>query len=559
MFLMILACCASLCVNVSARSGVERLGSDAVVDANGKCVVTLTVRLNMEEAVAEPVFPIPANATDVSLNGAGVSTSVSGQAALVSLRSVTGGMAGQFAFNIRYTLPSVVDAVEDEKSKQEGLMLTLPLLSGFAYPIEALEFSVTLPGEVPGEPTFSSSYYQENVQSLLNVTVSGNTISGTAGELKDHESLTMTLPVTDQLFPQTAVTVRVLGMMDLAIVLTVVLALVYYLLALLPKPVKRTPRASAPDGICAGDTALWLTGRGIDLSLLVVTWAQLGYLRIHVDDSGRVLLHKRMDMGNERSVFENRCFKSLFGRRSIVDGTGYHYAQLCRDTAKKTPHIKDVYRPRSGNPGIFRFLCLLPALLSGINLAGGFNPHSVFLRVLFAVVTVVFSIILQAGGASLPVRRKLPLYLAIPCALLWLLLGILGGEILTALGMVVFQFLSGVAAAYGGKRTELGRQAMGQLLGLRRHMRTVSKKELQRLLKVNPGYFHQLAPYALALDVDRRFARRFARLRLPECTYLISGTNPQMTAAEWAKLLRTTVQTLDAKANRLPLEKLTNH
>ena len=548
--------CIGLISTVSAQSAGEQLRSDTIIDSHGNAVVNLTVTLNMEEAVADPVFPIPADAGEITLNGGEQKPTVTGQGALISLRSVTGGMAGQFTFTVRYTLPSVVASQTDEEGK-ETLTLTLPLLSGFAYPVERLEFSVTLPGEVPQAPTFSSSYYQQNIHSLMQFQSSGSTVTGTASNLKDHETLTMTLPVNDSLFPQTAVEVRVMGMMDIAVVVFALLATGYYLLTLMPKIRRRKSYTTAPDGITAGETALWLTGRGVDLSLLVVSWAQLGYLRLQVDDNGRVLLHKRMDMGNERSTFENRCFKSLFGRRTIVDGTGYHYAQLCRDLRRKTPGIKDIFRPRSGNPGIFRFLGLIAAALSGILLGQGFHPHSIFLRVLFSMLCIGFAFALQSGGNALPVRQKLPLYIGLPCGFVWLVLGIAGGEIAMTVFMVAFQFLCGIAAAYGGKRTELGNQVMGQFLGLRKHMYGVSKKELQRLLKGNPEYFHDLVPYALALDCDRRFARRFARLRLPECTYLISGTNHQMTAGEWAKLLRTTVQTLDAKANRLPFEKLT--
>ena len=88
-------------------------------------------------------------------------------------------------------------------------------------------------------------------------------------------------------------------------------------------------------------------------------------------------------------------------------------------------------------------------------------------------------------------------------------------------------------------------------------MRSVSKTELQRLLKLNPNYFYELAPYALALGLDKTFARRFGRLRMPECTYLIKGSNGQMTASEWAALLRQTVDKLNARSKRVLLEKLT--
>ena len=36
------------------------------------------------------------------------------------------------------------------------MQLQLPLLSGFGYSVDVLEFSVTLPGNVEALPTFSS-------------------------------------------------------------------------------------------------------------------------------------------------------------------------------------------------------------------------------------------------------------------------------------------------------------------------------------------------------------------------------------------------------------------
>ncbi len=117
--------------------------------------------------------------------------------------------------------------------------------------------------------------------------------------------------------------------------------------------------------------------------------------------------------------------------------------------------------------------------------------------------------------------------------------------------------MSGIFLAYGGKRTELGQQAQAQIFALRRHMRKVSKNELQQIIRQNPDYFYQMAPYALALNVDRTFARRFSQLRLGTCSYLITGTEKPMTAGEWNKLLRDTVRKLDHRANQLPLTNFT--
>ena len=98
-----------------------------------------------------------------------------------------------------------------------------------------------------------------------------------------------------------------------------VLALLYWILTLRTWPVFRMQTTTPPEGITAGELGCRLTLSGGDLTMMVFSWAQLGYLYIALDDRGRVLLHKRMDMGNERSKFENSIYKMLFSNRSTVD------------------------------------------------------------------------------------------------------------------------------------------------------------------------------------------------------------------------------------------------
>jgi hypothetical protein len=551
-FVMILLCVFGMAGSVSAQSGAEQLRSETAVSADGNCTVTISATVSFDEAVAEPVFPIPADATDVTLNGTAVHPASAGRTALVNLKSVTGGLVGTHSVVITYRLENVVTA-----QKEGPMLLTLPILSGFAYPISTLSVTVTLPGSITAQPDFTSGYYQNHTEQLLEVSVSGAGITVVSRQpIKDHETLTMTLPVDESMFPQTAAAARVMGVMDLLMVGSIILALAYYVLALRPSLPRKILRSTAPDGITAGDVPLWLTGSGTDLSMLVVSWAQLGYLRIQIEEGGRVLLHKRMEMGNERSAFENRIYNKLFGRRLTVDGTGEHYARMVCSVKKGRGRAREVYRPNSGNPYIFRALCALAALLSGISMASAFSPNSVFLAILLAVMSAVMAWLIQSGACGLLQRDKLQLWIALGCAGLWLILGIWSGVWLMGVLMLAFQFFAGLMTAYGGKRTDLGQMGLTQLLGLRKFLCSASKQELQRLVMANPGYFHDLMPYALALGVGRIFAVRFGRTRIPECAYLITDARSQMTAIEWATTLHKAVDALDAKARRMPLDRL---
>lgn len=326
------------------------------------------------------------------------------------------------------------------------------------------------------------------------------------------------------------------------------LAVVYWLLTLRCALLRRIHRTVPLEGITAGELRTRLIGSGADLSLMVVSWAQLGYLYIDRDDNGRIFLRKRMDMGNERSGFENRCFRSLFAKKRFVDGTGYHYAQLCMRVAEESANPKGQYLRSSGNPGIPRILaCILAASAGsamGIDLASAMTLRIAIAAVL-GILGAVSAWMIQRGCRCLHLRGRRPAHIGLGCCCAWLVMAWITDSWKLAIPAVLFQILVGFAVAYGGRRTPSARQTAGEILGLRHYLRTVSRQELQRICKANPNYYYELAPYALALGVDRAFARRFGRMKQPGCPYLVTGI-PASNALHWYPQLRAAVNTLDS-------------
>ncbi len=543
-----------LAVPVSAYSGITAGSSQTVVSANGSCRVTVTFTLQLEAHAPDLVFPLPRQARDITVNGSAARSSRGANTRDVDLSGIVAG-AGTYTVTVAYALP---DAVQADKNNK--LTLNLQLLSGFSYSIEGFSFTVTLPGDIEAEPNFHSTYYQDTVKSVMDLDVSDSIITGTfLSRLQDHETVTMTLPVTADMFPQSVAKRFQMDTLDLFMLALLALALVYWVITMRCAIPRRAHSTLPPEGITAGELGCRLTGQGADLTAMVLSWAQMGYILIHLEDSGRVLLHKRMEMGNERSAFENKVFRSLFGKRKGVDGTGYHYARLCRTVRTSHPGRKEDMLPNSGNPYIFRGLLAAIGLMAGISLAFAFSADTVWrvlLSMLLAPLGAAMAWLLQGGACSIHSHRKLPLYGGLLGAGLWLLLSLLAGRWDVAMWVLPVEFLGGLATGYGGRRTETGRQNMAQILGLRRHLRTVSGEALQRILRMNPQYFYDMAPYALALDADRAFARQMGKRKLPGCAYLTTGMDGHLTAREWQKLLRTAVRSLDALQQRLPLDTL---
>ncbi len=549
----IILCCLLLATSVSA-AGITTYKSETIAASDGSCEVTLTVTVRLDGPVSELSFPVPDNARNITVNGSGTRSARGDNVRNVDLTKFVSG-AGTYTLVMRYSLP---DAVTEDN--QENLTFTLPLLSGFAYPVEEMSFTVTLPGVVERKPTFTSTYYQEAADTVMDVVIADNVISGNFRvRLQDHESLTMTLPVSEDIFPQSVAKKWSMDTIDLLMIAVAFLAIIYWLISMRFKLPRKHRRATAPEGMNAGEVACRVTGQGVDLTMMVVSWAQMGYLLIQPDDNGRVLLHKRMEMGNERSDFENRYFRSLFGKRKTVDATGYHYARLWDKASKIVLGAQNTYLRSSGNPSVYRVLVAVIGILAGFSLATGFvrdTGWQIVLAIFLGIFTAVASWLIQVGAMRAYGRDKLPLLIALGCAVLWFGISLLAGEWNTAVFVIPAQFLGGLMAAYGGRRTEMGKQDMADLLALRHHLKTVSTGEVKQLLTINPDYYYTLAPYAMALGVDRAFARQMGKTKLAGCTYLTTGMDGHMTAREWNQLLRDTVDSMDAMHKRLPIDKL---
>ena len=557
-----------LCTPARAESYANLVESFCTVTPDGDCLVNLTVTLHLDNSSGEMTFPLPVNATDITLNNSSAKTTKTADAIEVDISKFTDGLVGDFTIRFDYTIPKAVKVkvlpdnatdAQKEAFKQAPLQLTLPLLNGFAYPVNNLQFVIHMPAIIEQRPAFTSTYRQTGIGSDLNFVVKDTIVSGSSSKpLNDHEAVTMTMDVTEAMFPGVS-TYRRTGNPELTPMLILAgLALVYWLIFLRTLPLVRSRHITAPEGISAGELGCRLTLSGGDLTMMVLSWAQLGYILIHLEKRGRILLQKRMDMGNERSLFEVRVFQMLFGKGNVVDGTGSQYAKLCLKVARMVPGEKTMYSASSGNIKLFRFLCCASHVFAGINVGmnmSGILAIQILLAVIFAILAAISAWHIQEMAYRTHIRGKLPVYLGFGCMLFWIALGALAGQVWIPLGSVFGQLILGYFAAYGGRRSELGRASAAQILGLRSYMKRIGKEELYRLCKSDPDYFFTMAPYAVALGVIQPFAKCFAGKKLSPCPYLMCGIESRRTASDWAAILADTADRMDARQRRMQVEK----
>ena len=561
-----------MCMPAKADSYATLVETYCTLNTDGDCLVNMTVTLHLDNSGGDMTFPLPVNATDISMNNGAAKTIKTADATHVDISKFTEGLVGDFTLRFDYTIPKAVKvkvlpegASSSEKKAFEEvfaktpLQLDLPLLCGFAYPVDNLQFVVSLPSNVETKPSFTSVYRQTGIASELNYVVKSNIVSGSSTKpLNDHEGITMTMDLTEEMFPGVS-TYRRTGNPELMPMLILAgVALLYWLIFLRTLPLIRNRHVTAPEGLTAGELGCRLTLSGGDLTMMVMSWAQLGYITIHLEKRGRILLQKRMEMGNERSLFEVRVFQMLFGKNRMVDATGGQYAKLCLKVARMIPGEKTMYSASSGNIKLFRALCCGSHIFAGINV--GMNMSSIMaiqilLAVIFAVLAAITGWFIQEAAYRTHIRGKLPVYVAGAAIVLWVVLGILAGQVWIPLGSAIVQLLLGYFAAYGGRRSDLGRASAAQILGLRAYMKGIGKEEISRLCNADPDYFFNMVPYALAMGITHPFAKCFAGRKLAPCPYLMCGIQNRRTAAEWAAILADTADRMDARQRRMQLEK----
>ena len=572
LFLLVLCVMSGvMCTPARADSYATLVETYCTVNTDGDCLVNTTVTLHLDNA-GDMTFPLPVNATDISMNNSTAKTTKTEDAILVDISKFTNGLVGDFTLRFDYTIPKAVKvkvlpegaSSSEKKAFEEAfakapLQLNLPLLSGFAYPVDNLQFVVSLPSNVETRPSFTSVYRQTGIASELNYVVKSNIVSGSSTKpLNDHEGITMTMDLTEEMFPGVS-TYRRTGNPELTPMLILAgLALVYWLIFLRTLPLIRNRHVTAPEGITAGEVGCRLTLSGGDLTMMVMSWAQLGYITIHLEKRGRILLQKRMEMGNERSLFEVRVFQMLFGKNRVVDATGSQYAKLCLKVARMIPGEKTMYSASSGNIKLFRALCCGSHIFAGINVGmnmSGILAIQILLAIVFATLAAVTGWYIQEAAYRTHIRGKLPVYVGGVAMLIWIVLGLLAGQVWIPMGSAAAQLLLGYFAAYGGRRSDLGRASAAQILGLRSYMKRIGKEEINRLCNADPDYFFTMAPYALALGTIKPFAKCFAGKKLAPCPYLMCGIESRRPAAEWAAILADTADRMDARQRRMQLEK----
>lgn len=520
--LLIVLCALLLCVGVSAaQTEITALSAEVTVEQDGSCSLQVTAQVSFAGSEERFVFPLSADAEKITASGGEYKIRwVDGVRCAVF--SNAHGFAGSQSFTCTYSLPRAVTNVTGGQSFD----LSLPE-KGWEYAIDAYSLHVTFPVEITARPDWSSAYYQDIIDNYLDVQITGTELSAASRQaFQDQETLHLAL-----LFPQDSFRLRHLpGSMNsfgqIAFFVLLLAAVLYWLLflrdrLLIPKK-QRTYGMEAT----AGEVPCQLFGELPDLAATLAHWGNLGYIAVYRNSRGRIILRKRMEMGNERKPAEQKWFAALFRASDTCDLQGSRFHALARPAAANLRRgwEQRLFRQNSGNPRLLQGLALLAAFFAGVHLFDAWIGVTAWRWVLIPLLSLLCAglcILVQRAIRSLLHPRSWRIRLAgLASAVLLLALASQAGCTGMMFLNLLLQAFCALATLFGGRRTPVGHEQVRQLLGLRGYLKKADPAELSRLSELDGQFFYRLLPFADTLGVGRAFCKRFSALSPEPCPWL---------------------------------------
>ncbi len=409
--------------------------------------------------------------------------------------------------------------------------------------VSNVTFNVTMPKSFDADKMwFFSGPAGSTAGTPVQFLINNNTVSGTLGKtLKPGEALTIQIDLPEGYFtvpPEFSWQQLIIAASVFVAVLSLVLFLRFGRDDMLVKPVEFYP----PDNVTSAEAGYIIDTivDDRDVVSLILYWASGGYLTIEQLEKDDFRLTKLMELPELPNKYEKYLFSEIFKNRDSVlvselRQKTYTHVSETKTMIKAHYAEKDrlLYSKRSSALGN------LVLLLAGLTVFG-----SIFRTIYIVYFSLTFTLAFSLIAAIVVL---MPIVYIKSVAYRWNVLSgakksvmLLFGLILTAAVMYAYYFymsqqgmfpvgivvpaatlFTGVMAIFMRKRTPYGNELYGKILGFRNFLNLAEKDRLERLVEENPTYFYDVLPYAYALGVSDKWAKKFEDIAMPPPSWYV--------------------------------------
>lgn len=429
--------------------------------------------------------------------------------------------------------------------------------NSFDTTIKSMSYTIKMPKAF--DETQISTYTGAYLSAYQNLSyeVDGNVISGQLLKpLHNYESATIKLNLSDDYFTFPVPTNYLLYAMIASGILTGIALLLFWRFGK-DDDVIITVEFKAPQGLDSAGVGYVIDGisESKDVLSLLMDWANRGYMIIHEDSDNQMTLEKVKDLDADAKPYERTFFQAIFKQGDLVNEAMLKEAQVGTALAKAKGELGKYFQTKKrsiftgSSIGLQFFMCFMVALPTVLcSFAVCYMHYGMLEMTLPSGLLALFGAV-----ASLPwiflmrkryVLKKTTYFLLVGLCFalnaivftITVILMLLWGPSnawMYAILYVAIEIAMLLMLIFMDKRTKIGNQWLGQILGLKDFILNCEKERLELLVEDQPSAFFDVLPYAYVLGVSDVWAKKFEHIIIATPSWYQSDTYYGNTFTTW--------------------------
>jgi uncharacterized membrane protein YgcG len=446
---------------------------------------------------------------------------------------------------------------------------------GWTDPIEHVDFSITLPKAWPTNIFFYGDTVGNDVPIDIKYTISGNTLTGSYDQLiVQGQALTIKTDLPNDFFYFIPAANYSIPALLFAMLASVMMYFAFLRFGKDDKPVETVEFNPIP-GLSSAQVGFIFDGfvDARDVLSLIIEWAAKGYLKITENSKISFTLTKLAPIPETEIRAEKTLFNALFlGREEVtnkeLENTFYLHLQHAQ---------ADIHRHFQGNKerNIYRqdstaikfllgFLSMIPPflVLTSIIYTKSYDLSTAFIGPFFVFIgsigfTILYAIMVQKwrslrfGGRIGFVLPVIMLGTILVISIFFMIV-LNGGSIWKFIALIVIMIFNINIVSVMDKRTKLGADYLGRILGLKHFIDVAEKDRLEMLVNDDPEYFYKILPYAFVLNVSDVWSKKFESIAVPQPSWYASSTPARFNTFLLMNNLNHTMNTMNRAMTSMP-------
>ena len=450
-----------------------------------------------------------------------------------------------------YSLKYDYDLPEDVNDGYDDFYFNL-LGDGWDVPVLTFNFSVFIP--ISLEETriwITSGRYGSRQPVPFNIkeVSDGIIISGTVSELMPNEAVTIRAEFPDNWYEGARKLWDYREQFRLASFFVscfgIIIGIIVYMKYGRRNPLVITARFEPPEGFNPMMVSQLLYGKfnQKDLTAMIFYWADKGYLKITEEKKGYFVFTKLSDLPSSASDHERDLFYGFFRGVGInekidikkINSSSFYTSVENAKTSLKNffTGAKELYNKKGKSKCSFlTFISLFPIFscvfgITASELEIGRSFVFIFVALMYVIVysgiVTNISIHSENNSISIPLLKSLiPVILAVFGAYFFLYVNFVDFDIKSLIVSVLSSSLICFLGSLCIHLTDYGKEKKEHVLGLKEFISKAEIDQLKRMIDDNPEYYFHILSYAIVLNLEDKWAKKFDSIRMEQPSWYVS-------------------------------------